>query len=855
MNNKWLSFFSLTLIVVMLTLALPGCGLPTTTQAVPSKAITGSATIPEVTLKRIAPNNLNLPGITNAAVATPEGGALLVNNAARIEIPAGAVTQKTAVTLKRFTKVPQSTSAPADAPTVIAASDVYDLGPDNVSFNQPVFITIGYEDSDIPAGIDESEIGLVLYDGQNWVAVDRQVDTENNLVTFKIKAFPGVAGLLVWPVGVWGWTKATALTGVLIGTIYKYGPTAYNNAKQFVTRDPTFWGRAAGYITPNDPTVQKSIGKMNIHLIGDSKNYKITDLKKNPDMVMNSSQHEAWVSWEINGKDTAINYQVTQNWETPADFLNNGLTGDCNDVANTMVSILRNQGFTARSVDGYQGAGRHAWAELILDGKAYYVGSRGEIKPLEVAEKELKLTRPQSYGEGYMWDENGQVHYKSQWWVSSLVVTTDASKAFPGGQVTISVLGTSGYSIPVDVAINFPGGKQALMFGDTDAATGKYTETYYLNINDPLGYYSVEANWRDKQIFGSGSFYVNEPQLIVNVAKSEYQPGEQVTINVKVIPAFAAGITIDSVAGNWKTDAAGNAKIVLNIPKEAKPGLYILTVRAPDMNAENIAVYNVILPPSVSVDMISKQYAPGDVFIVNVIVKPAKVTRITLRGYDGRWVTDKQGFAFPTLSIPKTSKPGQYTVTVDVPEYKIYGSVTYTVTNTPQVNTAVFNAGVIGMDLGLDITDPDGTVTQDIGTWGGNFLAGAMSGKTFKASGASSINGIPGKINYEMTFSDDFSKVVSGSVSFTGEKGQTFSYKISNIPRNNDKEKSMLEQNGLACNVYTVEGKTILDHFSGFTATDPTSSSHFSRYWANENCKIVVIIMAATDAQLKELNN
>ena len=71
--------------------------------------------------------------------------------------------------------MPQLPSVSTDSPQVVAASEIYDFGPDNMSFQQPVEITIGYDDSQVPGGVDEAEIGPLLFNGTNWVAVDRHV--------------------------------------------------------------------------------------------------------------------------------------------------------------------------------------------------------------------------------------------------------------------------------------------------------------------------------------------------------------------------------------------------------------------------------------------------------------------------------------------------------------------------------------------------------------------------------------------------------------------------------------------------------------------------------------------------------
>ena len=91
---------------------------------------------------------------TALAVSATEGGSVALESGwAAVEIPAGALSDDTTITIE---------AQPPEADTL---SGVYDFGPDGTTFNTPVQISLAF-DGDVPEG---KEAVLAWQDGTQWV--------------------------------------------------------------------------------------------------------------------------------------------------------------------------------------------------------------------------------------------------------------------------------------------------------------------------------------------------------------------------------------------------------------------------------------------------------------------------------------------------------------------------------------------------------------------------------------------------------------------------------------------------------------------------------------------------------------
>lgn len=80
MKKLWQQLVCIGLALITITLTAASC-----------QSNGEQTSVPVVELNRVAPNNLDLAGRTETELATPEEGALLVNQGARLWVPPGAV--------------------------------------------------------------------------------------------------------------------------------------------------------------------------------------------------------------------------------------------------------------------------------------------------------------------------------------------------------------------------------------------------------------------------------------------------------------------------------------------------------------------------------------------------------------------------------------------------------------------------------------------------------------------------------------------------------------------------------------------------------------------------------------------
>jgi len=89
--------------------------------------------------------------------------------------------------LNEFTITEMDEPPPPPANAEIAGP-VYDFGPDGATFDQPVRIRLGYDESLIPDGIAERQLTAAVWDHhlEEWVPLESTVDPMNNTVTTEV---------------------------------------------------------------------------------------------------------------------------------------------------------------------------------------------------------------------------------------------------------------------------------------------------------------------------------------------------------------------------------------------------------------------------------------------------------------------------------------------------------------------------------------------------------------------------------------------------------------------------------------------------------------------------------------------
>lgn len=355
------------------------------------------------------PTVIDVPAtVVGEAVVTP-AGATIEAEGVRVAIPAGGVSSDTEVSVARL-EAPFAMSvfagAAAEGSSATAVGKAFDFGPAGVTFAQPVVVSLPYDPANVPQGTDPSSITLAYWTGTHWAVAGGTVDPVAHTVTARMTSFPGEILTTI--------AVATA-AGVVINRLIKW---AYGG--EGVKSDAISEKNAPTWITPDDPTVRKTAGTANAGGVPLSDPAKVADyLKKNAETKP--------VPVSVTGPDgsstTFENKYSTapgKGWQKPADYLTKGgMSGDCTDVTNAMVSMFRALGYPAKGVFGYavDKDSPHAWAEVVIGGKPYVVDEDGKIQPLDQAVANMRLIRPDpSDPRAFMWDETGQAPYTAEWW-------------------------------------------------------------------------------------------------------------------------------------------------------------------------------------------------------------------------------------------------------------------------------------------------------------------------------------------------------------------------------------------------------------------------------------------------------
>jgi hypothetical protein len=69
---------------------------------------------------------------------------------------------------------------------------LWDIGPDGITFDEPVTLTLSYRDpEDIPQGVNEKDLTISLWDNDagKWVELDSTVDTISNIISAQVSHF------------------------------------------------------------------------------------------------------------------------------------------------------------------------------------------------------------------------------------------------------------------------------------------------------------------------------------------------------------------------------------------------------------------------------------------------------------------------------------------------------------------------------------------------------------------------------------------------------------------------------------------------------------------------------------------
>jgi hypothetical protein len=388
----------------------PGTAGASPTAAATTAPVTPAPTpaAPVVDAVADAPTVIDVPTtVVSDATVTPAGAAIAADGVT-VVVPEGGVAKDTQVVVARLGEpFGMNVFAPAGStdPSAQAIGTSYDFGPAGTTFDKPVVISLPYDPANVPAGTDPARITAAYWTGTHWAIAGGTVDPTAHTVTVGMTSFPGAV-------------LTTIILATAAGLVINQGIKWYYGADG-VKSDAISEKNAPQWITPDDPTVRGTSGTANVGGVPLSDPAKVAaHLSKSTDKP---------VPVTLTGPDgtpTTLVGKYSQapgkGWQKPADYLTKGgMSGDCTDVTNAIVSIFRAAGYPAKGVFGYvvDKDSPHAWAEVLIGGKPYIVDEEGKIQPLEQAMADLKLIRPDPGDpRAFMWDETGQAPYAPEWW-------------------------------------------------------------------------------------------------------------------------------------------------------------------------------------------------------------------------------------------------------------------------------------------------------------------------------------------------------------------------------------------------------------------------------------------------------
>lgn len=167
-------------------------------QQSPPQSGTVSGSLPLATPETLAaavsppPGTYSVSGLVNSSgFFSQDFSAVSKDKKCALEIKqdtTGLTNKKEALQQITIVEMKEPPLSPADNPAI---GTVFDLGPDDTTFDPPVSLTLTYEESAIPDGIEEEALVISTYDPANdrWVELESTVDSGKNTVTARVGHF------------------------------------------------------------------------------------------------------------------------------------------------------------------------------------------------------------------------------------------------------------------------------------------------------------------------------------------------------------------------------------------------------------------------------------------------------------------------------------------------------------------------------------------------------------------------------------------------------------------------------------------------------------------------------------------
>ena len=346
-------------------------------------------------------------------IITRKGG-VISDDMMRLQIPIGAVDGNKKIIIKKIHGTLPRGRSDQLLHEAWQIGTPYDFGPDGTMFNKPVSISIKYQKKAIPEGMNKSNLILVYFDGEKWSKINAIHDWKTG--TFKTEVY-GFPGSIIVAVGV----------PILIASgIYAITHDVHKKIYQLFW-DPIKKNWVHKFIKPNNPMVQKyakrigvtsELGKSNTVVPFDDPkklaNYlKVNLTKRQPELVIGfrgRNRKQPFINLTDKYISEVGNINPVEDYLKKIDNQEKKF-GDCIDVTNALVSILRSKGYKIKGVSGYLHGKHHAWSEVVIGNEIYAIDEEGRISKLDYFKK--YVTYPKE-GDPYRkeWDEKGTRVYQ-----------------------------------------------------------------------------------------------------------------------------------------------------------------------------------------------------------------------------------------------------------------------------------------------------------------------------------------------------------------------------------------------------------------------------------------------------------
>jgi len=136
-----------------------------------------------------------LAGLTSLSPVTTMEGKLFEDVTAISEdkklslfLPKGTITRNRVGSLLPNILIQEEKEPPAPPLDSQVIGLVYDIYPDGATFDPPITLTLGYDASGLPQGVDEGNLVIAMWKKSNgqWVELESTVDPENDVISTKV---------------------------------------------------------------------------------------------------------------------------------------------------------------------------------------------------------------------------------------------------------------------------------------------------------------------------------------------------------------------------------------------------------------------------------------------------------------------------------------------------------------------------------------------------------------------------------------------------------------------------------------------------------------------------------------------